>query len=95
MHMFVGVIRLAIQSGEMPKAVSVRLDDDALRALHLLESEGTTRSEAIRDAIIEAAEHRRRAVRLRVDVEAVAADPDDRREMTEIAGLMEDLRDPW
>ena len=79
----------------MAKAVSVRLDDDALRALRLLESEGMSRSAAIRDAIIGAAEHRQRAATLRADVEAVAADPDDRREMTEIASLMEDLRDPW
>lgn len=78
----------------MPKAVSVRLDDDALRALRLLEAEGTTRSEAIRDAIIEAADHRRRSARLRAEVEAIASDPADRREMDAVASLMEDLRDP-
>jgi metal-responsive CopG/Arc/MetJ family transcriptional regulator len=79
----------------MAKAVSVRLDEEALRALRLLESCGTTRSEAIRGAIIEAAEHRRRSARLRAEVAAVAADSEDRREMAEVANLMEDLRDPW
>lgn len=82
-------------TGPMPKAVSVRLDDDALRALRLLEAEGTSRSEAIRDAIIEAAERRRRSERLRAEVEAIASDPEDRREMDAVATLMEDLRDPW
>jgi metal-responsive CopG/Arc/MetJ family transcriptional regulator len=79
----------------VPKAVSVRLDDDALRALRLLEAEGTSRSAAIRDAIIEAAERRRRSERLRAEVEAIASDPEDRREMNAVATLMEDLRDPW
>jgi len=79
----------------VPKAVSVRLDDDALRALRLLEAGGATQSEAIRDAIIEAADHRQRSARLRAEVEAIASDSDDRRETQDVASLMEDLRDPW
>jgi predicted transcriptional regulator len=79
----------------MAKAVSVRLDDEALRALAQLEAGGSTRSTAIRDAIVEAAARRRRADMLRAEVEEVAADPDDRREMAEVATLMEDLREAW
>ena len=79
----------------MTKAVSVRLDDEALRALAQLEASGRTRSDAIRDAIVEAAARRRRADTLRAEVEAIAADPDDRREMAAVANLMEDLREAW
>jgi metal-responsive CopG/Arc/MetJ family transcriptional regulator len=77
------------------KAVSVRLDDDALRALARLEASGLSRSQAIRAALIETAERRQRAEALRDEVAAVAADDDDRREMAHVASVMEDLRDPW
>jgi predicted transcriptional regulator len=79
----------------MVKAVSVRLDDDALRALARLEASGLTRSQAIRSALIETADRRQRTAALRDEAAAVAADADDRREMAEVASLMEDLRDPW
>lgn len=77
------------------KAVSVRLDDDALRALARLEASGLSRSQAIRAALIETAERRQRAEALRDEVAAVAADADDRREIAHVATVMEDLRDPW
>jgi antitoxin component of RelBE/YafQ-DinJ toxin-antitoxin module len=77
------------------KAVSVRLDDDALRALARLEASGLTQSQAIRAALIEAADRRQRAATLRDEVADVAADADDRREMAQVASVMEDLRDPW
>ena len=79
----------------MAKAVSVRLDDDALRALARLEASGLTRSEAIRAALIETADRRQRAAALCDEAAAIAADTDDRREMAVVAILMEDLRDPW
>jgi hypothetical protein len=77
------------------KAVSVRLDDDALRALARLEASGLTRSQAIRDALIETADRRQRAAALRAEAAAIAGDADDQREMAEVARDMEDLRDPW
>jgi len=79
----------------MVRAVSVRLDDDALRALARLEASGLTRSEAIRSALIETADRRQRSAALHDEAVAIAADADDRREMIEVASLMEDLRDPW
>ena len=76
----------------MSHAVSVRLDDEVRRALKILEDAGMTRSEAIRKSILDAAAALRRRETLRAEVAALEADDDDRREMQEIAGLMESLR---
>lgn len=73
-------------------AVSVRLDDEAQRALSTLESSGLSRSEAIREAILMSAAALRRKQALREEMAALEADEDDRREMLEVAGLMESLR---
>lgn len=72
--------------------VSVRLDEEALRALARLETLGLSRSEAIRRAIKEAAACLTRRDNLIAEVAALEADEADRREMLEIASLMEDLR---
>jgi antitoxin component of RelBE/YafQ-DinJ toxin-antitoxin module len=40
----------------MAKAISVRLDDDAERALRTLEASGLTRSEAIRTSLLASAD---------------------------------------
>lgn len=79
----------------MAMAVSVRLDDEALRALRQLEAGGMTRSEAIRRALVEAASVRGRARALADEAAALEADADDRAEIERVAGIMEDLRDPW
>lgn len=78
----------------MAQAISVRLDDEALRALTELESTGMTRSQAIRAALVEAASrlHDKRA--LAAEVAALEADNDDRAEMMAVAELMESLRAP-
>lgn len=76
----------------MANAVSVRLDDEVQRALQTLEATGLTRSEAIRQAILDAAAALRRRDALRAEVAALEADEEDRREMQEVAGLMERLR---
>lgn len=78
----------------MARAISVRLDDDALRALSELEATGMTRSEAIRAALVEAASrlHDKRA--LAAEVAALEADDADRAEMMAVAELMESLRAP-
>jgi predicted transcriptional regulator len=76
----------------MGHAVSVRLDDEVKRALRTLEASGMTRSEAIRKSILDAAAALRRQEALRSEVAALEADVADRREMHEIATLMESLR---
>ncbi len=73
-------------------AVSVRLDDEAQRALSTLESSGLSRSEAIREAILMSAAALRRKQALREEMAALEADEDDRREMLDVAALMELLR---
>jgi predicted transcriptional regulator len=76
----------------MARAVSVRLDDQALRALARLEATGLTRSQAIRKAVVDAADRLRVRGALAVEARALEADEKDRREMLEVAALMEGLR---
>ncbi len=76
------------------KAISVRLDDTALRALQQLQAAGLSRSAAIRKALVDSAARLRRADSLRAEVAALEADDADRQEMLEVAGLMEQLRAP-
>lgn len=78
----------------MPRAISVRLDDEALRALARLEASGLSRSQAIRKALVGEAERLRRHRSLRAEVRALEADDEDRAEMLEVAELMERLRAP-
>jgi len=78
----------------MSRAISVRLDDDALGALTKLEATGLSRSEAIRRALVDAAERVRDEQALAAEVAALEADDDDRSEMPEVADLMEQLRAP-
>lgn len=51
-----------------------------------------SRSEAIRKSILDAATALRRREALRAEVAALEADEADRREMQEVASLMESLR---
>jgi Arc/MetJ-type ribon-helix-helix transcriptional regulator len=74
--------------------ISVRLDDDARRALAQLESSGLSRSEAIRVALVEAAQRRHRDEALRAEVAALERDDADREEMLAVADFMESLRAP-
>lgn len=74
------------------QAVSVRLDDTAMRALAQLEATGKTRSEAIRIALVEAASRLGDKEALAAEVAALESDEDDRAEMLAVAGLMESLR---
>lgn len=78
----------------MVKAISVRLDDEALQALQRLEALGLSRSDAIRKALVDSAARLRDKDALRAEVRALEADDDDRREMAEVAELMESLRAP-
>jgi predicted transcriptional regulator len=78
----------------MARAISVRLDDEALKALAQLEAMGLNRSQAIRKAVMDAAERLRRREALAAEVKALEADEVDRQEMLDIAALMESLRAP-
>lgn len=76
----------------MAKAISVRLDDDAERALRALEAAGMSQSEAIRSSLLASAQRLRRSKELAAEVAALEADEGDRAEMLVIAELMESLR---
>ena len=76
----------------MAQAISVRLDDDALRALGQLESTGLSRSAAIRFALVAAAARLRDRRALAAEVAALEDDVADRAEMRAVAELMEQLR---
>jgi len=70
------------------RTVRARLDTESETALRLLLSLGMNESEAVRAALIEAAERRTSDEALRADAERLAADPEDR-EM--IRRLREDM----
>jgi antitoxin component of RelBE/YafQ-DinJ toxin-antitoxin module len=76
----------------MARAISVRLDDEADKALRMLGAAGLTQSEAIRTALLGEARHRRRSQELAAEVAALEADEADRDEMLAVAKLMEALR---
>jgi predicted transcriptional regulator len=76
----------------MAQAVSVRLDDEAMRALAQLEATGQSRSEAIRRALVETASRLSDKEALAAEVAALEADEEDRAEMLAVAELMESLR---
>lgn len=78
----------------MAKAISVRLDDDAERALRTLEASGLTQSEAIRASLLASADRMRRGRALAAEVAALEADAADNAEMLSVATLMESMRAP-
>lgn len=78
----------------MAQAISVRLDEDAQRALRSLEATGLSRSEAIRLSLIQAARQLRHRSDLAAEVKSLEADEADRAEMLDVAALMESLRAP-
>jgi len=78
----------------MGPAISVRLDPEALQALAQLEATGVSRSEAIRQAILDSARRLRKRSELAAEVAALEADDEDRHEMLEVAAFMESMRAP-
>ena len=78
----------------MVKAISVRLDDDAERALRTLKASGLSQSEAIRSSLLASADRLRRGQDLAAEAAALDADDADRAEMLSVAALMESLRAP-
>ncbi|MEJ7585232.1 MAG: hypothetical protein WKF43_14395 [Acidimicrobiales bacterium] len=78
----------------MAQAISVRLDDESVRALRALEAAGLSRSDAVRTALIASARRLRRSSELAAEVAALEDDRVDRDEMRAVAELMESLRAP-
>lgn len=76
------------------EAISVRLDEEAQRALARLEATGLSRSQAIRESLIRSARRLERKKDLAAEVATLEADDQDRAEMLEVAALMESLRAP-
>lgn len=76
------------------RAISVRLDERAQRALDELVASGVSQSEAIRHALVETAARRRDAL-LAEESRRVAADPVDRAEVAAVAAIMESLSPEW
>ena len=76
----------------MAKAISVRLDDEAQRALRVLEATGMSQSEAIRSALLASAERLRNRSELAAEVAVLEADEADRREMLSVSAMMESMR---
>ena len=79
----------------MGPAISVRLDDEAHRALLRLESTGMSRSEAVRASVVAAAARLTEPDALAAEAATLEADEQDRREMRAVAEMMEELRAPW
>ena len=79
----------------MARTVQARLDDRSEDDLALLRNEGRTDSEAIRLALHEAAERRRRRSSVRLEAEAAAADPADLAEALRVRTEMDEIAVIW
>ena len=79
----------------MTRTIQARLDDRSEQDLALLRNEGRTDSEAIRLALHEAAETRRRRSAVRLEAEAAAADPDDLSEALRVRAELDAVAAVW
>jgi hypothetical protein len=79
----------------VPRTVQARLDERSERDLAVLRNEGYSDSAAIRLALDEAAERRRRRSALRLEAEAAAADPDDLAEARIVRAEMDAIAAAW
>jgi hypothetical protein len=79
----------------MAKTVQARLDDRSEQDLALLRNEGRSDSDAIRLALHEAAETRRRKSSLRLEAQAAAADPDDLAEALRVRRELDAIAAAW
>ena len=79
----------------MARTVQARLDDRSERDLALLRNEARSDSEAIRVALHEAADARRRRSALRLEAEAAAADPADVAEALSVRRELDAIAAAW
>jgi len=77
------------------RAISVRLDERAQRALDELVASGLSQSEATRYALVQTASRRRPRMSLAAEAMMLAANEDDLREVAKVQALMETLSAPW
>ena len=75
------------------KAISVRLDAEAQRALDRLTKDGASQSQAIRHALIRTAREIRRE-QIRADAERIGSDPHDLAVIAEIREFFGELDPP-
>lgn len=79
----------------MARTVQARLDAPAEDDLALLRNEGHNDSEAIRLALHEAGDRRRRKSALRLEAERAASDPDDLAEARRVREEMDAVAAAW
>jgi hypothetical protein len=79
----------------MARTVQARLDQRAENDLAVLRNEGHNDSDAIRLALHEAAERRRRRSALRLEAQAAGSDPQDVAEARRVRAEMDALAAPW
>lgn len=79
----------------MPRTIQARLDARAEEDLAVLSSEGHNDSDAIRVALRESADRRRRRGALRAEAEATAGDPADRAEARRVREDMDMIASAW
>jgi hypothetical protein len=77
------------------RIVRARLDEASRLALSVLMNQGRTESEAIRTALVEAADRRRQAESLAEEARRLAADPKDRAEIQAIMAGFESIEPDW
>jgi hypothetical protein len=75
--------------------VQARLDERSEQDLAILRNEGHSDSEAIRLALHEAAELRRRKSALRLEAAATAADPEDLAEARRVRAELDAIAAVW
>ncbi len=73
------------------KAISIRLDEEAQKALRTLTGSGRSQSDAVREAIVELARRGRRGD-LAAEAKLLSDDREDRAEKVRVTHLMESLR---
>lgn len=79
----------------MGRTVQARLDDRAEEDLAVLRNQGLTDSDAIRLALHESAQLRRRRSALRAEAERAAADEGDLADARLVRAEMDELAAPW
>ncbi len=79
----------------MARTVQARLDERSEQDLAVLRNEGRSDSEAIRVALHEAAELRRRKSALRLEAEASATDSEDLAEARRVRAEMDAIAAAW
>ena len=77
------------------RVVRARLDQPSELSLELLMREGLNESEAVRAALVEAGDRRRRRSALAVEVERLATDEQDRAARAELMADMDAVASDW